>query len=110
MQQEELKISLNQFYEKLRNYMLEKHYTISEMMERIKGDYTFHQELLLQEGQYSVDSIDKLISKDKFCLLFGAILDEHFSILINLKLNKVLPDLNSYLTYEDASKYYESYM
>lgn len=57
-----------------------------------------------------MDSIDKLISKDKFCSLFGAILDEHFTQLINLKLNKVLPDLSAYLTYEDASKYYESYM
>ncbi|CAD8198282.1 unnamed protein product [Paramecium pentaurelia] len=108
--QDELKLNLNQFYEKLKCYMMEKHLTINEMMDKIKGEFQFHTELLISEGQYSVNTQDKLIGKDKFCNLFNQILDEHFQQLIQIKLSKTLPDISKYLTYEDASKYYESYM
>lgn len=64
---------------------MDKHLTISEMMDKIKGEFSFHQDFPIQEGEYSIDNHDKLISRDKFCSLFNNILDEHFTLLIKLK-------------------------
>lgn len=30
--------------------------------------------------------------------------------MIEIKLSKILPDISEYLTYEDASRYFDSYM
>lgn len=35
---------------------MEKHLTINEMMDKIKGEFQFHTELLISEGQYSVNT------------------------------------------------------
>ncbi|CAD8182690.1 unnamed protein product [Paramecium pentaurelia] len=108
--QDDIKKNFNQLYEKLRRYMMDKHLTISEMMDKIKGEFSFHQDFQIQEGEYSIDNNDKLISRDKFCSLFNNILDEHFAMLIKLKQLKVLPELDQYLTYQDVVIYYEAYI
>lgn len=79
---------MQEFYEKIRNYMIKNHLCVHDIIMKIKGDLR----CVHEDNEYTIEGVDKYLNKDDFASLFQELISQ------------------KQLSYEDCNKYYEAFL